>query len=112
MRKLSITLCIFTLLVAHNSFALSSLGVLKTLATEQGIDEEAAKDQLEAVISAIKSELINGREVSIRKFGKFYVQKRAARKGINPGTGAEIDIKAKRYPKFSSFDSFKDEMNK
>lgn len=39
------------------------------------------------------------------------VETRAARKGRNPASGAEIDIPAKRVPKFSAAKALKDAVN-
>lgn len=39
-------------------------------------------------------------KVTLTGFGTFGVAKRRARKGRNPQTGAEIDIKAANVPKF------------
>ena len=92
----------------QSSFA---TGLVGTLATEQGISEDTAKEQIKVVFSALKTELKKGNDVSIRKFGRFYLQDRKAREGRNPRTGDKIQIPAKKYPKFVSSDSFKAEMN-
>ncbi|MBW1903154.1 MAG: HU family DNA-binding protein, partial [Deltaproteobacteria bacterium] len=42
--------------------------------------------------------------------GTFKVQKRQARKGRNPATGEEIQIKAKNVPKFNPGKALKDAM--
>jgi len=40
--------------------------------------------------------------VQVVGFGTFEARKRAARKGRNPSTGAEIDIPASTAPAFSA----------
>jgi DNA-binding protein HU-beta len=54
------------------------------------------------IFNAIKKALKKGDEVAIVGFGTFAVNKRAARKGRNPQTGAEIKIAAKKVPKFTA----------
>jgi DNA-binding protein HU-beta len=49
--------------------------------------------------------------VSIIGFGTFSVRKRAARKGRNPRTGAEIKIKASKTPAFKAGKALKDAIN-
>jgi len=41
-------------------------------------------------------------------FGTFKVDKRKARKGINPQTGEKIKIKARKVPKFVEGKALKD----
>lgn len=81
------------------------------VARQANISEAAAREQIERVVNAIKEELRGGRDVTIRNFGRFYVQERDARTGRNPRTGEAIEIPAKRYPRFSSSESFKDDLN-
>ena len=46
--------------------------------------------------------------VTLIGFGTFKVAQRNARKGINPQTGEEIKIKAKKVPKFVPGKALKD----
>ena len=66
---------------------------------------EAAYD---ALFSIIKKELAAGDKIAISGFGSFSVAERAARKGRNPRTGAEITIPASKAVKFSAGKAFKD----
>jgi len=59
-----------------------------------------AQEAVDSVFLSITQALKNDDAVTIIGFGTFKVSKRAARKGRNPQTGAEIDIKAKSVPKF------------
>ena len=47
-------------------------------------------------------------EVQITGFGKFYVQKREAREGVNPQTKEKMKIPASKVPKFTAGNSLKD----
>ena len=53
-------------------------------------------------VEVITEALKKGEEVQFTGFGKFYVQKREAREGINPQTKAKIQIPACNVPKFSA----------
>ncbi len=59
-----------------------------------------AQGAVDSVFSAITQALKNEDIVTIIGFGTFKVSKRSARKGRNPQTGAEMEIKAKNVPKF------------
>ena len=60
-------------------------------------DAQAAVD---CFISGVTSSLKGGEDVTLVGFGTFKVVKREARKGRNPQTGKEMQIKAKKVPKF------------
>jgi len=49
--------------------------------------------------------------VTLVGFGTFYASQRAARTGRNPQTGAALNIKAARLPKFRAGKALKDAIN-
>ena len=55
--------------------------------------------------------VVAGKKVNLAGFGSFQLRARAARKGRNPQTGEEIDIKASNSPGFSAAKAFKDLAN-
>ena len=63
------------------------------------------------VISAITDALQADDQVSIVGFGSFLVRQRDARKGRNPKTGEQIDIKASKLPSFKAGKALKDLLN-
>jgi len=67
----------------------------------EGASQTAAKEAVEAVISAISAGIKKDGDVQIIGFGTFKVSKRAARKGRNPQTGEAIKIKASKSVRFS-----------
>jgi DNA-binding protein HU-beta len=66
---------------------------------------------LDAVIAAITDALKKGDEVRLVGFGTFSVKTRAAGKGRNPATGAEIDIPESRSVRFKPGAQLKDVVN-
>ena len=85
--------------------------LIDQIANSADISKAAAGRALDAAIAAIKTTLKKGGEVTLVGFGSFYVGKRAARKGRNPQTGAEIKIKAAKVPKFRAGKALKDAVN-
>ena len=65
----------------------------------------SSKKEAQAAVDCVFSSIINSLKkndaVTLVGFGTFKVQKREARKGRNPATGEEIQIKAKNVPKFT-----------
>jgi len=62
--------------------------------------KKEAQAAVDCVLSSITKALKKKQKVTLIGFGTFKVDKRKARKGINPQTGEKIKIKAKRVPKF------------
>ena len=62
---------------------------------------------INATLEAIKAELSVGSEVNLIGFGKFHVRERAARVGMNPRTGEDIQLPAIRRVYFKQSKTFK-----
>ena len=74
--------------------------MIDAMATDAGISKTEAKSALDSFVTNTTSCLKKGDRLSLIGFGSFSVSRRAARKGRNPQTGAEITIKAKNVVKF------------
>ncbi|WP_019027949.1 HU family DNA-binding protein [Colwellia piezophila] len=75
------------------------------------ITKASAGRSLDSLISAITSELADGGDVALVGFGTFKISARAARKGRNPQTGAEIQIAASNAPGFKAGKALKEACN-
>ncbi len=73
-----------------------------------GCTKADAERAVETVISAITDYLKKGDEVSVAGLGIFEAKTRAGRTGRNPRTGATIQIKAMKVPKFRASKTLKD----
>lgn len=80
--------------------------VAKIVATKK-----EAQQVVDCVFEKISSALKGKDTVQIAGFGSFKVNKREARKGRNPQTGAQIDIPARNVPKFVPGKALKDAVN-
>jgi len=81
------------------------------VAERTGLAASQSRQALEATIELISDELASGGEVALAGFGKFSISKRAARQGLNPSTGATIDIAASNAAKFSAASALKTRLN-
>lgn len=70
--------------------------VAKVVATKK--EAEAVVD---SVFGAITEALKEGDRVNLAGFGTFTIVDKPPRKGRNPKTGEEIDIAARKVPKFN-----------
>ena len=77
------------------------------VAKKAGLTARAGKDAFNTIFSSVTQALKRGEKVVVTGFGTFLVRKRAARKGRNPQTGAEIQIPATKTPGFTAGKSLK-----
>ena len=77
------------------------------VAKKASLTAKAAKDAVSVVFSTVSDAMKRGEKVVVTGFGTFMVRKRAARKGRNPQTGAEIQIPSTKTPGFTSGKSLK-----
>jgi DNA-binding protein HU-beta len=85
--------------------------LIDAMAEAADISKAAAGRELDGMIDAITGAEKSNDTVSIIGFGTFALSERAARKGRNPKTGEEIQIKASKSPKFKAGKAFKDAVN-
>tara|TARA_B100000768_G_scaffold65737_1_gene63155 strand:- start:211 stop:483 length:273 start_codon:yes stop_codon:yes gene_type:complete len=74
--------------------------LIDAVAAESGLSKADARRSLEAFVSITKEVLNKGDKVNLIGFGSFSTSERTERKGRNPRTGVEIQIKAKKVVKF------------
>ncbi|EOH85182.1 HU family DNA-binding protein [Enterococcus asini] len=82
--------------------------LISAVAEKSGLTKKDATAVLTAIIDTVETSLKNGDSVQIMGFGTFEVRDRAARKGRNPQTGEEIEIKASKTPAFKPGKQLKD----
>ena len=70
--------------------------LIEHVASEAGVEKNAAKKAVEAVLASIVEAAKKGEEVNLAGFGKFKVKDSPARQGSNPATGEAIEIAASR----------------
>ena len=72
------------------------------VAEELNVPKTVAAENIDAFISVTTKLLKAGDKITFPSFGTFSVSERAARKGRNPQTGAEILIAASKSGKFTA----------
>ena len=74
--------------------------LVEEVANQTGLTKKASREAVDGIISAITDALCREEKATLVGFGTFQVRERRARKGRNPQTGKELQIPAKRVPKF------------
>ena len=86
--------------------------LIAKIAEESKLTKKAAETALEAFVTSVEGALKKGEKVQLVGFGTFEVRQRAARKGRNPQTKAEIKIPASKAPVFKAGKALKELVNK
>jgi len=74
--------------------------LVEEVRTETGLTKKTSREAIDAITSAIAHSLAREERVTLVGFGTFQVMERKARRGRNPQTGKELQIPAKKVPKF------------
>lgn len=85
--------------------------LIDAIADAADISKSSASRALDAAVDAVTGALKKGDPVSLVGFGTFAVKHRPARKGRNPRTGEEIEIRAATVPGFKAGKALKDAVN-
>ena len=86
--------------------------LVDAIAVKTGATKKASEESLNAILEVIKEALVKGEKVQLVGLGSFETKARAARKGKNPQTGAEMKIPACKAPAFKAGKALKDIVNK
>ena len=85
--------------------------LIQHLSDRTGLAKHDAAKAVDGVFDLIAEALKAGDEVRLTGFGVFVVARRAGGKGRNPQTGAEIEIKPSKTPRFRPGKQLKDSLN-
>ena len=81
---------------------ISKSTLVDKVAEASKVSKKDTKAVIDALLNTIAEEVKKDAEIRIIGFGTFKKAKRAARKGRNPQTGAEIEIAASESLSFKS----------
>ena len=85
--------------------------LINKIADATGQSKSDTEKFINAFVDAVKDTLQGGDKISLVNFGTFEVVDKAARKSRNPQTGEEIQIPAKRVPRFRPGKGLKDSIS-
>ncbi len=76
--------------------------LVEAIAQGSGVTKADANRVLDTFMSTVTDVLKSGDQIALTGFGTFATSNRSARKGRDPRTGNEINIKASRVAKFKA----------
>ncbi len=82
--------------------------IIEAVANKTGLSKKQTDEVLESVLDNITKALQKGDKVAFTGFGAFVISNRKARQGVNPKTGAKIQIPAMKVPKFRAGKALKE----
>lgn len=82
--------------------------VVEKLARKNNISKRRAEVFLNSFSELVMETVAKNQKVSVTGFGVFDLGKRAARRGVDPRTQAEIKIPAMKMPRFRAGKRFKE----
>ena len=85
---------------------------IKAIAKKTGETDKKVDAFYKAFVETVTESLENGEKVVLVGFGSFEIKEKTAREGINPRTGAKVNIPATKVPAFKMGKSYKDSFNK
>lgn len=86
--------------------------LVETLAKKTGLGKRQVENFLLTLANTVGETVSKGEKVSITGFGVFDLGKRAARRGVDPRTQAEIKIPAMKMPRFRAGKRLKEAVRK
>lgn len=86
--------------------------LIETLAKKLGTTKRQAEKFINTFSSVVIDRVAKGDKVSVTGFGVFDLGKRAARRGVDPRTQAEIKIPAMKMPRFRAGKQLKEAVRK
>lgn len=84
--------------------------LIENLARETSMSKRQVDGFLGKLTGIVGQTIKKGEKVSITGFGTFDLGKRAARRGVNPQTGAEIHIPEMPMPRFRAGKRLKEQV--
>ena len=79
---------------------------------KEGLSQAACGRVVDLVVDRITGALAAGDQVRLNGFGTFQVKGRKGRTGVNPQTGAAVEIPPSKAVKFKPATALKEELNK
>ena len=82
--------------------ALTKEQIINQVYEQTQMPKSRSRDVVESVLEIIKSSLADGEDILISGFGKFMVKHKRARRGRNPQTNADLQLRARKVVVFKT----------
>ena len=92
--------------------ALTKENIIDNIYHQVGLSKSQSRIVAEDLLEIIKATLENGEDLLISGFGKFVVKEKSSRRGRNPQTSEDLQLRARRVVVFKTSGVLRDKINK
>jgi len=91
--------------------ALTKEKIINSIYNQVGLSKSQSRNVVERLLEIIKRSLENGEDILISGFGKFVVKEKSARRGRNPQTTEDLQLRARRVVVFKTSGVLRNKIN-
>jgi len=91
--------------------ALTKEKLINSVYHQVGLSKTQSRAVVESLLELIKKTLENGEDLLISGFGKFMVKEKSARRGRNPQTTEDLELRARRVVVFKTSGVLREKIN-
>ena len=91
--------------------ALTKEKIINNIYNQVGLSKSQSRKVVEKLLEIAKQTLENGEDLLISGFGKFIVKQKSARRGRNPQTTEDLQLRARRVVVFKTSGVLRDKIN-
>ena len=92
--------------------ALTKEAIINSIYNQVGLSKSQSRIVVEKLLEIIKETLKSGENILISGFGKFEVKEKSARRGRNPQTTEDLQLRARRVVVFKTSGVLRNSINK
>ena len=92
--------------------ALTKETIINSIYNQVGLSKSQSRIVVERLLEIIKETLKSGENILISGFGKFEVKEKSARRGRNPQTTEDLQLRARRVVVFKTSGVLRNSINK
>ncbi len=91
--------------------ALTKEKIIESIYHQVGLSKSQSRNVVENLLEIVKQQLEQGEDLLISGFGKFMVKEKSARRGRNPQTTEDLQLRARRVVVFKTSGVLRDKIN-
>ena len=91
--------------------ALTKENIINSIYNQVGLSKSQSRTVVERLLEIIKGSLESGEDILVSGFGKFVVKEKSARRGRNPQTTEDLQLRARRVVVFKTSGVLRNRIN-
>ena len=91
--------------------ALTKEMIINSIYNQVGLSKSQSRDVIEGLLEIMKQCLESGEDLLISGFGKFIVKSKSARRGRNPQTTEDLQLRARKVVVFKTSGVIRNKIN-